>query len=389
MPIDPRIPLAVQPPSWGQNFQSDMLQFQQQRQDAPIRQRLLEAQTTNAELQNTAAKQKQLNDEETSVIMGSAAVQQYLGRNDVAGAKAYLSQRKAQLQNLGLNTSHTDQALALIDQDPNQLKTMVDSNVELGTRLGLFGKAATPTNEQQNLEALGYRPGTPEYAKAFQQTYGKPDPNTITAYQQAQLDVDRQKLDIDRAKLNQGPEGDKTFKQATELRKEFIAQSKDYSLQNDALGRIAAAAKDPSAAGDIALIFSFMKMNDPTSTVREGEYATAANAGGVPDRIVSVYNKVLSGERLAPAQRADFVKKSGDLFNESKKQHQKREREYTRLAKQNNLNPEDVIVDFSTYQPEAEGAPPGTQQGVQEGATATNPQTGEKIIFRNGQWQKM
>lgn len=27
------------------------------------------------------------------------------------------------------------------------------------------------------------------------------------------------------------------------------------------------------------------------------------------------------------------------------------------------------------------------QPAVQEGATATNPQTGEKIIFRNGQWQ--
>lgn len=39
---------------------------------------------------------------------------------------------------------------------------------------------------------------------------------------------------------------------------------------------------------------------------------------------------------------------------------------------------------------------PGTAQtgspvagGVQEGATATNPQTGAKIIFRNGQWQPM
>lgn len=34
----------------------------------------------------------------------------------------------------------------------------------------------------------------------------------------------------------------------------------------------------------------------------------------------------------------------------------------------------------------AAGAPAG---GYQEGATATNPQTGEKIIFRNGAWQPM
>lgn len=37
--------------------------------------------------------------------------------------------------------------------------------------------------------------------------------------------------------------------------------------------------------------------------------------------------------------------------------------------------------------PDGYGATTGG--GVQEGATATNPQTGAKIIFRNGQWQPM
>lgn len=32
------------------------------------------------------------------------------------------------------------------------------------------------------------------------------------------------------------------------------------------------------------------------------------------------------------------------------------------------------------------GAPVGQSQGVREGATATNPQTGQKIMFQNGQW---
>lgn len=35
------------------------------------------------------------------------------------------------------------------------------------------------------------------------------------------------------------------------------------------------------------------------------------------------------------------------------------------------------------------GMPPQQQGGVQEGATATNSQTGEKIVFRNGAWQPM
>lgn len=39
--------------------------------------------------------------------------------------------------------------------------------------------------------------------------------------------------------------------------------------------------------------------------------------------------------------------------------------------------------------PFTRSAEPQAQQGAQEGQTATNPQTGEKIIFRNGGWQPM
>lgn len=62
-----------------------------------------------------------------------------------------------------------------------------------------------------------------------------------------------------------------------------------------------------SAAGDISLVFNFMKMLDPGSTVREGEYATAQNATGVPIRVVNLYNQIISGERLSAGQRADFI----------------------------------------------------------------------------------
>ena len=77
--------------------------------------------------------------------------------------------------------------------------------------------------------------------------------------------------------------------------------------------RIEAVTKEPSPAGDIALIFNYMKMLDPASTVREGEFATAAEAGSVPTRILAQYNKVVSGERLADTQRKDFVDQAKGL----------------------------------------------------------------------------
>lgn len=41
----------------------------------------------------------------------------------------------------------------------------------------------------------------------------------------------------------------------------------------------------PTPAADMAIIFSYMKMLDPTSVVREGEYATVQNAGSLPTRL--------------------------------------------------------------------------------------------------------
>lgn len=56
------------------------------------------------------------------------------------------------------------------------------------------------------------------------------------------------------------------------------------------------------AASQIGLIFSYMKILDPTSTVREGEYATAQNTAGVADKIRNSYNKALDGSFLTDNQ---------------------------------------------------------------------------------------
>lgn len=70
--------------------------------------------------------------------------------------------------------------------------------------------------------------------------------------------------------------------------------------------------------GDLALIFSFMRMLDPTSTVREGEFATAENTGSLIDRnTVLLYNKVLQGDRLLPEQRKNFRSQAKDYSKDA------------------------------------------------------------------------
>ena len=88
----------------------------------------------------------------------------------------------------------------------------------------------------------------------------------------------------------------------------------DFRDIEDAYARVQASISQPSAAGDLALIFNFMKMLDPGSTVREGEFATAQNAAGVPDRARAAYNNIVNGQRMTPEQRSDFSGRAAQLY---------------------------------------------------------------------------
>lgn len=72
---------------------------------------------------------------------------------------------------------------------------------------------------------------------------------------------------------------------------------------------------NPSGPAAIAMVFKFMKALDPTSVVREGEFATAEGSSGVPDKLANYFNKLLSGERLADSQIDDFVTTAKVLSN--------------------------------------------------------------------------
>lgn len=172
------------------------------------------------------------------------------------------------------------------------------------------------------------------------------------------------------------------FKNENALRDEFQKASGDFVKIRNAYGLVNAAAKDPSAAGDMALIFSFMRILDPNSVVREGEFATAQNAAGVPDRIVNTYNRLLKGERLGESQRADFVNQAKKIYDEQKQQNDGLAEQYRGMAKRYKLNPENIVTSF-----ERKAAPAPAAGGMGGGAkTATNPKTGEKLVLKDGQW---
>ena len=76
-----------------------------------------------------------------------------------------------------------------------------------------------------------------------------------------------------------------------------------------------------------------MKILDPGSTVREGEFANAANAGGVGDKVISVYNKLKKGAFLSPMQRIDFYQRAKDLYGSAAQRYDYTTEMFTKLAR--------------------------------------------------------
>jgi hypothetical protein len=103
-------------------------------------------------------------------------------------------------------------------------------------------------------------------------------------------------------------------------RKEFYAnpvvrQFQDVDAATRQIVELAKQESDQPGPGDIALIISYMKALDPGSVVREGEFATAENAGGIPETVRNYYNKVVSGGRLSPELKREFASTATSIYN--------------------------------------------------------------------------
>ena len=162
---------------------------------------------------------------------------------------------------------------------------------------------------------------------------------------------------------------------------EVISSFKDAyeanAPDNDAKEKIL---NDSRAISDIALIFAFFKTVDPTSTVREGEFATVEQAGSVGTRFQNLYNRLLSGERMGDAQRNQVIRIAQNKRNSAATKLNSTQDKYTTLASEFNINPGTVIlgekyssnVDLTskfssdTAQQEPVQIDPAAQQGMDE-----------------------
>ena len=158
-----------------------------------------------------------------------------------------------------------------------------------------------------------------------------------------------------------GEGSNRGFTNTAELRRESNTLLQPFTVVAQALSRIESAAKSPSAAGDIGVLYGFMKLQDPGSTVREGEFATAQNAGSIPDAVRSAYNRAISGERLTDKVRNDFLNTARTQAGSAMEQSQRIQNRYSAIARQNGLDPAQIVYDpFAQAQQPAKKYNPAT-----------------------------
>ena len=165
--------------------------------------------------------------------------------------------------------------------------------------------------------------------------------NQMNEKDKASLALDEKRYGLDAARFNLEKSKAEVNPAEAPLRTSFLNQAAPHIQISQAYRKIESA--PDTAAGDMSKIFGFMKILDPGSTVREGEYASAENARGVPDTVRAQYNKVQSGQRLTPNQRKEFTQAAGDLVKSQEQQFTEIAKYYTEISGRSKINPDNVI----------------------------------------------
>lgn len=173
------------------------------------------------------------------------------------------------------------------------------------------------------------------------------------------------------------------FDQGNKLSDDFFKETAPFTAMDDAYAKVKAAAavtptEDPTGASDVAILYGYMKLLDPNSAVREGEVALAGQTQGIPDRILTMYNNAINGQKLAPAARANFVAAAKKTYEAVQPRLKMIEGRYQDTAKKSGLDPNRFKFQSGATQQPPAPAP------VPNGAVVTDP-NGRRYRIVNGQ----
>ena len=198
--------------------------------------------------------------------------------------------------------------------------------IDLGVSDPYEKKTAAPQSElarliQERAALVAANPNNPaikQYdSKIAKETQNAPDPNVAT----------------------------RGFSNANTLRDEYTTLTQPFRQVQDAYTKIKGTGD--TGAGDMSLLYSYVKMLDPGSAVKEGEFETAASSGSFGQRVQNAVQRVRTGGRLEPELRRSFLTEAEGLYKSQLAGANRIKSQYQDLAKRYSLNPQDVIVDYT------------------------------------------
>jgi hypothetical protein len=128
---------------------------------------------------------------------------------------------------------------------------------------------------------------------------------------------------------------------STSLRKEFegLPEVKDYKAAVPAYKSVVDAARRNTPQADINLVYGIAKMYDPSSVVREGEYATIVNSANIPDKIKGYAQYLAGGGKFTPEVKAALVKEAEGRMNSFDEQYQKSRADFETISQSSGAKP--------------------------------------------------
>lgn len=214
--------------------------------------------------------------------------------------------------------------------------------------------------------------------------------------QRAQIHSDEMGLKL----MELGQKGKPSADLIKGLNSDITNFGKNYNSVRAAANSLQALSKVNTGAAQLGIIFNYMKSLDPQSVVREGEQVQVMRSDGIWGQIKGYIDQLNAGNGLSQEAKDNIVNAAkinanamGQQFNQQVDEYLDTYGETIPQGLRKSLERRKAkLFDDVPAQPTPQGGNGQTKaapSGISEGATATNPKTGQKIIYRNGKWQQM
>lgn len=282
-----------------------------------------------------------------------ASAQEYMRKRSGEGQSAMLNALAAQFageQFQPLQAQFLKRAAAA--QEPFKVGTGMltpDGQYVRDTVADAQRKAAAKARQAQAYEQMATGLETAEQKRQDAETRRQDALARQGFEQQYKTDMLNLRRDI---AANKPQDDSKKFRVEDNLRSEFLKRADKIREGTNHAQNVVTLLSDPTIKNDptkqVSLVFSFGKMLDPESVVRESEYALIANARGLFDSLQQMIPALQTGAKLTPAQLQSMQGIAQQMLGGAGTRIDALSQYYDNLAKRRGVDPENVLPSYAT-----------------------------------------